>query len=421
MKRDRFDDILKQKLHDMEVNPVSWEEMDRRLTLSERDRTAGERRRSYIWKLAAAAAIVIAACIGISQMWFDAPDKDMVIAVDKPAAFYGSEPITAPVAAATVIHPENHNTLNSIFKSAGTISVRNNNENEIVRSINNPYTFPGAGSDMIAVNSGNGNGDMASSFERISRPESRMRNYNTSAYVSRSFSDNNGRRYDQRKGDYRGDMSIYSGTLSQSGISRNFNNNNVSSFLQNDASITEASYQNNSVTYNASKLSRHYLPVTTGIGIRKELTDHISLQTGINYSFLESTGELKGQFNYKYRQRLHYLGIPLSVNYYVLRKNNFDVYLTGGFMAEKAISARMTTSVYSGDIFNSRATDKLSTKGLLWSMNAGIGGTYYFINNFGISVELGGNYYFPNNNQPESFKTVNPWSVGVKAGFSFRF
>ena len=74
---------------------------------------------------------------------------------------------------------------------------------------------------------------------------------------------------------------------------------------------------------------------------------------------MSSKAEIEGAFNYRYRQRLHYLGIPLTVNYSVFDRGRFDIYFSGGAMAEFALSARGTTELYKDRAFVSSETRKM--------------------------------------------------------------
>lgn len=427
MKRDKFDDILQQKLHDMEmdITPTSWEQLERRITLDERERAVEHPRRRSLawWKYAVAAVIIITAGIGISRFGFDKFDETADISdlteVAKHPSIVSYEEIAAAVSPSVTSSASNGRGLNSLFSSVQSIAVRDISSSA-TRTLDMDITDPNIIVRSGANNRGNNN---ATFTEREANQNSRNRNYNTS-YYSRRLSDY----YDEwpydetsmRKQNNSWVASIYSGTLSQANGGTSLTAMSLSRLASYDAAIIEASYQNNKITLNGQKL-KHRLPVTVGLNVRKEISDHISLQTGISYSFLESTAELDAQFRHEYRQKLHYLGIPLSVNYSVLKRNRFDLYVTGGIMMEKAISARATTSIYSGNTFNSRTTDNLGTKGLLWSANAGIGATYYFLNDIGIYLEVGGNYSLPNHDQPVSYKTANPWSANIKAGFAVRF
>lgn len=405
---------------EMEITPVSWERLEHRLTLDERERGVGIPRSRPLtwWKYAAAAVVVIAVGVGVARFAFDGLGEvtdiaELKEAVHRPAVTY--EDLAAGESPSAARSGET--ALSTLFRSARSVSVVAAGENAIVSPGGIDITIP----DIVAfAGSGVNNGTDQTDDNWASG--ARNRNYNSAYYSNRLSDYYDDRPYGTSSGRNRSPWgaSIYSGTLSQANGGTNLTAMSLSRLSSYEATIVEASYRNNTVALNGQKL-KHSLPVNVGFSVRKELTDRVSLQTGISYSYLHATAELDASFRWKYDQKLHYLGIPLSVNYSVLERNGFDLYLTGGVMMEKAIFSKFTTSVFSGNTLNSVNSDKLNTKGLLWSANAGVGAGYYFLDNVGIYFEVGGNYYLPNHNHPESYKTVNPWSANMKAGLSFRF
>ena len=77
----------------------------------------------------------------------------------------------------------------------------------------------------------------------------------------------------------------------------------------------------------------HKFPVSVGFSVHKYRSPRLHIGTGLVYTYMSSKAEIEGAFNYRYRQRLHYLGIPLTVNYSVFDRGRFDIYFSGGAMA----------------------------------------------------------------------------------------
>lgn len=71
----------------------------------------------------------------------------------------------------------------------------------------------------------------------------------------------------------------------------------------------------------------HKAPLSVGVEVERKLNERLSVETGLNYSFLRSDG-----------QRLHYLGIPLKANYTLLGSDHIDCYLSGGGLLDKCIA-----------------------------------------------------------------------------------
>ena len=187
-----------------------------------------------------------------------------------------------------------------------------------------------------------------------------------------------------------------------------------------NAALVESNYTKNAVTFIGRNL-KHRFPISVGVNVKKRLTDRWGIETGLVYSYLESSGDLDAEYTYRYKQKIHYLGIPLNLSYSLYQNKRLDIYLQGGGMAEMALSAHGYTRIFNHGVFASDIDDKLPASGVLWSVGLGAGISYDFVQNFGLYLEPGANYYFPNSNQPRSYRTDNPWSFNVRVGFRFKF
>lgn len=70
--------------------------------------------------------------------------------------------------------------------------------------------------------------------------------------------------------------------------------------------------------------SRHYMPLVIGLSVNKSLTSYWSIETGLRYTFLRSDFLLESELMNKERiQRIHYIGVPLKINYRIFTYNGF--------------------------------------------------------------------------------------------------
>lgn len=93
------------------------------------------------------------------------------------------------------------------------------------------------------------------------------------------------------------------------------------------------------------------LPISFGFTVRKDLSRHIAVESGLMYTYLSTTFKRGGDFPSEVKSSLHYLGIPLNLVVYVWKNQRWNVYLSGGFMMEKGLQA-----VYSGYIAGNGTT-----------------------------------------------------------------
>ncbi len=166
---------------------------------------------------------------------------------------------------------------------------------------------------------------------------------------------------------------------------------------------------------------QHQFPVSAGISARYAIGERLSLESGLIYSYLRSNATKMGEYAYDYQQNVHYLGIPLHLSYSLIRAKRWDAYVSGGFMAEIALSAQgRLRSYYNGELLES-VPQQLGAGGLLWSANAAVGIDYTLADQFAIYFEPGVSYYFPNENQPYTYRTDNPWGFTMRLGFRVKF
>lgn len=167
---------------------------------------------------------------------------------------------------------------------------------------------------------------------------------------------------------------------------------------------------------------RHNFPVSAGVVFDFPLSRRLSLQTGLNYSFLRSVSENYQTFGYRKVQDLHYLGIPLSVAYTPLQTRYFSLYLRGGFMLEKAVYASTEKEYISPENDGSgRSSEKMNVKGVQPSVDVSVGALLSFSPTVGLYAEPGLAYYFGQSGQPSNYRTLHPLSFSLRLGLRFTF
>lgn len=165
----------------------------------------------------------------------------------------------------------------------------------------------------------------------------------------------------------------------------------------------------------------HSLPLSFGITVRKDLNDRFALETGLIYTYLSSKFSKNGSSSRNAKQELHYLGVPVNVVAYLWSNPNWNVYASVGGMGEKGLKLNYTQNVLQkGDDNSSSMSVKENIKGMQWSINASVGVTYKFYQNWGIYFEPRYSYYF-DNNQPFSIRTENSKVFGLSAGLRYEF
>lgn len=165
----------------------------------------------------------------------------------------------------------------------------------------------------------------------------------------------------------------------------------------------------------------HKTPVTVGVGVSYYLNDRFSLQSGLNYTFLSSSWETNGSYHRETKQKLHFIGIPLSLSYKIAEWNRIQFYAAAGGMAEVNVGGRLSSRIFTGDEEIQREKNHIRMKEWMWSVNARVGASYPLLRFVSVYAEGGVGYYFDNGSKIETIRSEKPFNVNLQAGFRFGF
>lgn len=162
---------------------------------------------------------------------------------------------------------------------------------------------------------------------------------------------------------------------------------------------------------------RHKIPVTFGLSMYYNLGKRWGIGTGVNYTKLTSELHSGSTSNYiKGEQSVHYIGIPVQVNYNVIQKGRFTGYVTGGVLAEKAVAGKLRTKYIVDDQVQETQEEKLDVKPVQFSVNSAVGLQVKIIDKIGIYAEPGIGYHFKNDSQLNTIYKEKPLNFNMKFG-----
>lgn len=167
---------------------------------------------------------------------------------------------------------------------------------------------------------------------------------------------------------------------------------------------------NNKYAYGVSSVDRkahHKQPIKAGISVGYRLNDKWSMQTGVTYSYLSTDFTSEGMSTRT--QKLHYVGVPLTASYSVLRGRKAEVYVTAGGEVEKLVKGSVGSENYE--------SEKVKEGRPQFSVKAAVGGAYNFTPNVSVYVEPGVNYYFDNHSSVINSYKDHPTSFSLNMGF----
>ncbi|MFP3832652.1 porin family protein [Chryseobacterium sp. SIMBA_028] len=162
---------------------------------------------------------------------------------------------------------------------------------------------------------------------------------------------------------------------------------------------------------------RHRIPVTFGLSLYYNLGKRWGIGTGLNYTKLASELHSGTNANYiKGNQTVHYIGIPVQVNYNVIQKGKFTGYITGGALVEKQVAGSITTTYVVDDEVKETSKESIDHKPLQFSVNTAVGLQLKVINRLGVYAEPGIGYHFKDDNSPNTIYKEKPLHFNVKFG-----
>ncbi len=161
----------------------------------------------------------------------------------------------------------------------------------------------------------------------------------------------------------------------------------------------------------------HRLPLSAGLDVAFDIGKRLNIETGLTYTYLCSDYEIDISSSVRnVTQELNYIGIPVAITYTFWNPGPLEIYVRGGAMIEKGIYGVRKTD-FPGSERNKNETIRLN--GMQPSVMAAIGTEIKFGKRIGLYIEPGVSYYPHNDSQPESYRTVNPLGVNLRAGLRF--
>ena len=169
--------------------------------------------------------------------------------------------------------------------------------------------------------------------------------------------------------------------------------------------------------------AHHAAPLRVGVTAAWELTPHLNLVSGLNWTYLNSEfEETASPIRTVVGQDLGYLGVPLRL------ETAFNVWKglwlsagAGGMVEKGLLSSSWTNTWVDGQMAETIKNPKPDTGGLLWSVGATAGAEYRFSPSLGLYFTPGIEYHFDNGAEVRSAYTEKPLHWNVNLGMRFHF
>ena len=200
------------------------------------------------------------------------------------------------------------------------------------------------------------------------------------------------------------------------------NNGPLVSHNEETRSLTYIASQNAVINGGVMKARhKHQLPFSIQLLFSRQLSPHLSIQTGLSYTRLASTINTGSNQAYiQERQRLHYLGIPLRFGWQWYSRAHLSLYSSAGAMLELPIRSVSHVNHIADDISTFQSETSLSVP-LQWSTTFGLGLQYDLTPHLGLFIEPSLQYFFDDGSDLSTYRTEHPFSVILPLGIRFHW
>ena len=152
----------------------------------------------------------------------------------------------------------------------------------------------------------------------------------------------------------------------------------------------------------------HHQPVSFGLTTNYAFNNRWSVTSGVVYTKLTSDfTQVLSEHRLTRRQTLHYVGIPVNVNYMIWGNQNLRTYVTAGGQADVNVSANTEKEGVDYDT----KKDKVQ-----FSTQAALGVQYNITPQLGAYIEPGMKYYIDNGSETQNFFKDKQLNFNVQVG-----
>ena len=161
----------------------------------------------------------------------------------------------------------------------------------------------------------------------------------------------------------------------------------------------------------------HYMPMVVGLSVNKSLTSRWSIETGLRYTFLRSDFLSESELMHKETiQRIHYIGVPLKLNYRIFTSDGFSLYGQGGGALDIPVFGTQSIWEYSPKSGTTNKDFLHINAPLQWSIEGGLGIQYHFTPSFSIFAEPSFRYYFNPGSGIKTIRQDKPYEFTLPIG-----
>ena len=174
-----------------------------------------------------------------------------------------------------------------------------------------------------------------------------------------------------------------------------------------DNTINDPGHQksDNEITYHDET---HHRPITFGLQVGIPVTNALSLVTGLSYTYLHSEfTDIKGYRRTDTSQDLHFIGIPVQMNYQLYNNRHCNIYLGTGGRVDFGVSGKTDTESH------------LSHLPVNYSLKAAAGLQVRLFKKLNIYAEPTLQYNIPGSTRYKTYYTEHKTMLDLQFGIRF--
>lgn len=165
---------------------------------------------------------------------------------------------------------------------------------------------------------------------------------------------------------------------------------------------------------------KYKAPITASISAQHQLTERLSFVYGLSYTKLKSQLQSGSANSYVKRElTLHYIGIPIQLNFNIMKYKSFTSYLTIGSHIKKAVTGSYQDSYTLHNQTTIGISERVTDKPLHIAARTSIGFQYLLTPKLSILAEPGIEYYFINKSSLETIYQKDPLKFNLNLGVRF--
>ena len=177
-----------------------------------------------------------------------------------------------------------------------------------------------------------------------------------------------------------------------------------------DSRMGVASTRSGSPVYlvNYEERQKYHQPISFGLTANIPISSALSVSSGVVYTRLSSDfTNIANSIVYEKKMTLHYIGIPLNVQYRVWQWHGLNVYATAGGQVDFNVNVHLEADGLDQEIEKDRVQ---------WSIGGALGVQYNIIPQLGLYAEPGIKYYFDNGSSIRNYFKYRPTNFNLQIG-----